>query len=131
MHGEIWAYYVGASPDGPPALYQRRMQITPASTKAEAVSEELAEAVDTMQILYGRDTDNDNAVDDYVTADGITDWNRVLSVRIGLLVRSPDTAAGETDTQVYNVNGTSFNPVDDRRVREVFTTTVAIRNRLP
>jgi hypothetical protein len=29
------------------------------------------------------------------------------------------------------VNGSWINPADDRRLRKVFTTTIALRNRLP
>jgi hypothetical protein len=37
----------------------------------------------------------------------------------------------ETDTAVYNLAGTQFDPVDDRRLRQVFSTTAGVRNRLP
>lgn len=128
-HAETWIYYVGAGSGGAPALFQRRLQLT--GTTVDLVAEELVDAVDTMQVLYGVDAAGDGAVDDYVTANAVTDWNTVVSVRVGLLLRAPDEYGTETDKQVYNVNETLFDPVDDRRVREVFTTTIAIRNRLP
>ncbi len=126
---ETWIYYVGAGSNGAPALFQRRLQLT--GTTVDLVAEEVVESVDTMQVLYGVDAAGDGAVDGYVTADAVTDWNTVASVRVGLLLRAPDEYGNELDTQVYNVNETLFDPVDDRRVREVFTTTIAIRNRLP
>jgi type IV pilus assembly protein PilW len=55
----------------------------------------------------------------------------VVAVRIGLLMRAPDEYGAETDTSTYVVNETGFDPVNDRRVRQVFTTTTGLRNRLP
>lgn len=129
LRAETWIYYVGATAAGPPALFQQRLFRN--GNTVSLVAEELVEAVDTMQVLYGIDTDNDNALDDYVTADSVPDWAEVLSVRVGLLMRSPEEYGAEVDVQQYDVNGTLFNPVDDRRLRQVFTTTIALRNRLP
>lgn len=127
---ETWIYYVGArNGNGPPVLFQQSLQQNGAVV--ELVAEELVEGVDTMQVLYGVDSDGDAAVDAYTTANSVADWGEVVSLRIGLLMRAPDEYGAEFDTQTYDVNETQFNPDDDRRVREVFTTTVAIRNRLP
>jgi len=135
MRGETWIYYVGArAGGGPPALFQRRLQTTSATTTSALVAEELVEAVDTMQILYGIDDALDGDLDDYDTADEVEAdgaWAQVVTVRIALLMRSPEEYGTEFDTQEYLVNEVTFDPVDDRRVRQVFTTTVAIRNRLP
>lgn len=130
LRAETWVFYVGARPGGgPPALFQRRLQL--AGNTVALVAEELVEAVDTMQVLYGEDVDLDGAVDQYVTANNVADWTRVAAVRISLLMRSPEEYGTEFDTQTYDVNETRFNPADDRRVRQVFTTAAAIRNRLP
>ncbi len=130
--GETWIYYVGArDSDGTPALFQQRLAFDSASHTASLVADELVEAVDTMQALYGTDADGDGAVDQYVAADAVTDWSQVVAVRVAFVMRSPAEYGTERDTQVYDVNGTTFDPADDRRVRQVFTTTVAIRNRLP
>ncbi|HUF71503.1 MAG TPA: PilW family protein [Gammaproteobacteria bacterium] len=131
MRGETWIYYVGSPPGGgPPALMQQRLQRTSASVVA-LVAEELVSSVETMQVLYGIDAALDGAVDQYVTADAVADWNQVVTVRISLVMRSPEEYGTETDDRTYDVNGTIFDPFDDRRERHVFTTTVAVRNRLP
>lgn len=130
LRAETWIYYVGArNGNGPPALYQQRLSLS--GTTVGLVADELVEGVDTMQVLYGIDDGLDGAVDRYETADGVVDWDEVVSVRISLLLRSPDEYGNESDDQTHNVNGTTFDPVDDRRVRQVFTTTAALRNRLP
>ena len=93
--------------------------------------EELAEGIDSMQIRYGVDTDNDNDIDAWSAANAVADWTNVLSIEITLLARSGDEYGTDLDTAVYNLAGTQFNPVDDRRFRQVFSTTVGLRNRLP
>lgn len=131
MRAETYVYFVGAAAAGePPGLVQGRLRTTGAGT-AELVFEELVESVETMQVLYGLDSDGDGAVNEYEPADGVGDWTEVVAVRIGLLLRAPDEYGPEVDEAEYAVNGTTFDPADDRRVRQVFTTTIALRNRLP
>jgi len=134
VRGETWVYFVGAPADGgPPALFQGRLHTDTTTSTATLVFEEIADSVETMQVLYGLDVDDDDRVDEYRTAAAISaaEWADVVTVRIGLLMRSPDEYGAETDTASYAVNETTFNPIADRRVRQVFTTTVALRNRLP
>ncbi|AXK40922.1 PilW family protein [Crenobacter cavernae] len=132
-------YYVGTSDTGEPALFRRRL--THSNGNATTVAEELAEGVENMQIRYGVDTSAtpDGVVDSYVTADQVTatapgantsdDWQRVLSVRIQLLMVSRQDESVTSTPQRYTFNGTATTP-GDRRLRRVFTTTIAIRNRL-
>jgi type IV pilus assembly protein PilW len=132
IRGETWVFYVGARPGGgPPALFQRRLLVDGATTSATLVSEELVEAAETMQIRYGIDAALDGAIDSYVTANNVTDWGQVAAVRIALVTRSPDEYGTDVDADTYVVDETVFDPVDDRRVRQVFVTTAGIRNRLP
>jgi type IV pilus assembly protein PilW len=132
LKAETWAYYVGQRVGGgPPALFQQRLEVDSAATTAALAPEELVANVDTMQVLYGIDAALDGAVDQYVSADAVADWSQVVTVRVSLVMRSPEEYGTETDDRTYDVNGTIFNPVDDRRERHVFTTTIALRNRLP
>jgi type IV pilus assembly protein PilW len=125
-------FYVGARPGGgPPALFQRRLLIDDATTSATLVAEELVEAAETMQVRYGIDAALDGAIDSYVTANNVTDWGQVAAVRIAIVTRSPDEYGTDVDNDTYVVDETVFNPVDDRRLRQVFVTTTGIRNRLP
>jgi type IV pilus assembly protein PilW len=132
LRGETWVFYVGARPGGgPPALFQRRLLIDDATTSATLVAEELVEAAETMQVRYGIDAALDGAIDSYVTANNVTDWGQVAAVRIAIVTRSPDEYGTDVDNDTYVVDETIFNPVDDRRLRQVFITTTGIRNRLP
>jgi type IV pilus assembly protein PilW len=127
------AFFVGQGESGSPSLYQLRLARTD-STTSEFVPEPLIDGVDTMQVRYGLDNDNDRQVDLWQSADAVDaadDWLEVISVEVSLVLRSGEEFGSKADAGVYRVAGTTFDPVDDRRLRQVFTTTIAIRNRLP
>ncbi len=90
--------------------------------------DKLVEGIENMQILYGEDLTGDGAPNRYLPADDVTSMEAVTSVRVSLLVRSlRDNLT--TSAQAYDYNGATATP-SDRRIRKVFTTNVAIRNRL-
>jgi type IV pilus assembly protein PilW len=125
------AFYIGRGANNRPSLFQLRLQWQSATSSA-FVPEELVAGIDTLQVRYGIDTDNSGAPNSWVSADGVgADWANVLSTEITLLARSDNEFGTETDTVVYNLADTQFDPVDDRRLRQVFSTTVGVRNRLP
>lgn len=101
----------------------------PALFRAEfGVAQELVEGVEDMQILYGIDNDNDQFPNQYVASDAVGDWEDVVAVRISLLMRSIEDNVTEAP-QTYTWLGAAVTPAD-RRIRQVFTTTVALRNRI-
>jgi len=94
-----------------------------------ASTNELVEGIENMQILYGEDTDEDGAPNYYVPAGTAgLDMNQVVSIRISLLVRSMDDNLTLVP-RAYTYNGATTTPAD-RRLRRVFTSTIAVRNRL-
>lgn len=115
-------YYVRDSPEGIPSLYRKI-----GSDDATA----LVEGVESMHILYGVDDNDDLAADRYLPASATLAWQQVVSLRVGLLLRSlTEVPRGEIDRQVYNVNGQIIGPLNDRHFRQVFLTTIGLRNRL-
>jgi type IV pilus assembly protein PilW len=88
---------------------------------------EIAEGVESMQIKYGVDANGDGVVESYVTADAVTDWNQVAAVRISLLVAGNDDNLA-TSKQKYTYNDVLVDALD-LRLRQVFTTTISVRNR--
>jgi type IV pilus assembly protein PilW len=92
--------------------------------------EELVEGVDSLQLLFGLDTNADRIVDTYVAADAVTNpnWPNVISVRIGLLVRSLDQYGKNPDVP-HSVLGVPIPAAGDNRERLVFTSTAALRNK--
>ncbi len=113
-------YYIAAGASGEPALW-RDINGTP---------QELVEGVEQLQILYGINTDaNATAPNQYVTSAAVPDWNRVVAVRLMLLLRSPENVSLDAP-QTYRFNG--VNAVSpDNRLRQVISTTIALRNRIP
>ena len=95
--------------------------------------DELVEGVENMQIRYGVNNGADNGANmlvQYQTANNITNWNSIVSVRIYLVVNTiKERFDKELDTQTYDVGELQpYNPDDDYRRRTVFTTTVMLRN---
>ncbi len=114
-------YFIATGSSGQPALF--RVEIDSATPL------ELAEGITGMQILYGIDTSGNRVIDQYVEADTVTDWNAVVAVRISLLAASSENNIAEAPlTLTYD--GASYTAAD-RRLYQVFTTTIGLRNRLP
>ena len=92
-------------------------------------SEELLQGLESMQVQYGEDTDNDRAANYFVSADQVSNWGNVVSVRISLLMRSfKDQLL--TEPQNLNFNGAKVEiPDGDSYLRRVYSSTIAIRNR--
>jgi type IV pilus assembly protein PilW len=127
------AYFIAESVlyPGMPALMRQTLSGgAPSNTK----SEELAQGVEDMEILYGVDTDADGEVNQYRTAlqmdvDGSgaitsSDWDKVMSVRLSLVFRSQNPVHRSNQTQT--LNGVTYN---DRYMRQTVNSTVQIRNR--
>ncbi len=127
-------YFIGNNRAGRPSLY--RFQTSPSRP-----AEEVAENIEDIDFLFGLDTNGDNAVDIYRRADQLnaSDWDRVLSVRVSLSAVSSETGAVPARQEIYLRDTNNDTVVDpdaargggDRRLRQTFSTTVALRNRLP
>lgn len=112
-------YYVREDANGP-ALWRRIGAADP---------EPLIPGVENLQVRYGVDTDGDLLVNQYVTANNVTDWNRVVALTLSVLVRSETETNLERDGRTYTVLDTNLGPFNDRHQRSVFTTTVVLRNK--
>ncbi|BAZ93316.1 type IV pilin [Thiohalobacter sp. COW1] len=118
-----YAYYIANNADGIPSLY--RTEGTAATTL------ELIEGVEDMQVEYGEDTigEIDGVADVYRTANAVVDWERVVSVRLYLMLRS-DSPNVTDGAQPVLFNNTTVTPAaSDRYLRRVLTKTIALRNR--
>jgi type IV pilus assembly protein PilW len=122
------SYFIGQNAAGRPSLFRA----------AGAAVEELVDNVEDMDIVYGVDTtlpDQDGIIDVYQRADQVTDWRRVVSARISMLVVGPEDNI-TTGAQTYRFRETSgdgapeVQTATDRRLRHVFTTTISLRNRV-
>jgi type IV pilus assembly protein PilW len=121
-------YFIGTNPAGHPGLYR---------SSSNSGTEELIENVEDMDITYGLDTSvpPDSIADTFVKANAVTDWSQVVSVRISMLVVGQDNAV-TTGVQTYTLRDLDGDGIPDpqtapdNRLRQVFTTTIALRNRI-
>lgn len=95
---------------------------------------QLVENVEQMQFAYGVDRDDDLVVDIWENATALTaaDWEDVISVRIGLIVRG-DALDEFVDTNTYTLpGGFSYTPPTNlaRYQRRMVVRDVQIRNRV-
>jgi type IV pilus assembly protein PilW len=114
-------YFIGKNPNGTPSLYR---------DDNGSNSLELVEGIESMQILYGVATPPNKEPSIYRTASALTtaDWANVVSVKIGILARTPNTKDTDIDKNTYDVNGTTLGPFNDRNSRRVFVATVLLKN---
>lgn len=104
-------YSIGNGASGEPVLFRNVNQ-------SGAI--ELVEGVEDMQILYGEDINGDGAPNAYNTATAVgANMANVVAVRVVLTLRTMD------DNVVLQGGA------NDSRLRRNFTTTIAVRNRLP
>lgn len=125
-------YFIGkkSHPAGnSPSLYYANLNASK-NDASTGRAEELIEGVENMQILYGEDTDNDKQVNIYHPANQVSNWRRVIALKIGLLMHTVREVDTQTHGGSYNVNGTNISiPIEDRRPRKVFNMTILLRNR--
>jgi type IV pilus assembly protein PilW len=129
------AYFIGRGASGQPALF--RIDYDQGTGAANA--QELVEGVENMQILYGEDLTPNNGsfeANQYVTFDNVSNLSNVVSVRISLLMRTGAELDRPADTNTYHLLSVDdtldmdVDPENDRRLRKVFTTTIAVRNKM-
>lgn len=120
-------YYVGAADAANQTWALRRVRFD----NGTPVDEEIAPGLVDLQIRYGIDTGAppDRMADEYVTAVNVTNWDRVVAVRATMLFSSTEGNVVDAPMSLAFA-GTTFN-APDRRMYQVFSTTVGVRNSLP
>jgi type IV pilus assembly protein PilW len=107
---------------------------------------QIARGVEIFQVAYGIDTNADGVPNQWLSANTAWDvaanspnWNTVVAVRIGMVMRGDVGSAqvastatlyplGQDFTGSTSTTGWSFTPPADGRIRKVFTTTFMLRN---
>lgn len=126
----VVSYFVGMTPlndaNGVPTLYQ----------DVDGVSNALIEGIEEIQIQYGLSTSSTerNVADTYLTADGISEtmWADVVSVRIGLIMRSAGPVYDAAQTQNITLDCVNYTQATkvDQFSRATYCSEVSLRNRL-
>ena len=109
------SYKIDNGSEGQPALFRN--------------DAEFLDGIEDLQIVYGEDLDGNDIADYFVPADQVVDMDQVVSIRIAVVARSYDDNLSGGIAQNYNVLGTNV-VAPDRRLRQVYTSTIAVRNRL-
>ena len=90
---------------------------------------ELVEGVENLQILYGVDTDEDGVPNQYVQANFVPDWQRVVTVRITVVVNSIDNVGSTSPpTHGCTIQDCITDESYDGLIRRAFTQTIQLRN---
>ena len=93
---------------------------------------ELASGVDRLMVTYGIDgasVAGQQNVDHYVAADGVTAWDKVVSVRLQMLVATAkDGVARNSQSVDFAGSAVTFS---DRRLHSALTEVVTVRNGAP
>jgi type IV pilus assembly protein PilW len=103
------------------------------------VQEEVTAGVEQLQLAYGLDTNGDRAADLYQSAEAVTtagSWDRVVDVKLSVLVRNTEIDVTFEDTNTYELYGGADGagveyevPEDVRRFRrKIFNSSIQIRN---
>jgi len=115
-------YYIGLNNNSVPSLYRADNGGTPV---------ELVEGIESMKILYGIATPPNIQPSYYRKASAMSaaDWANVVSIKIGILARTPNAKDTDIDNTTYDVNGAVLGPFNDRNSRRVFTATALLKDR--
>ncbi|MDH5499818.1 MAG: PilW family protein [Gammaproteobacteria bacterium] len=108
-------YTIGPGSEGQPALFRNGV--------------EFIDGIENLQVLYGEDTDGSSVANYYVPANQVVDMGRVISIRFAVVARSYDDNLTDGIAQNFIVLGANA-VAGDNRLRQVYTSTVTIRNRL-
>jgi type IV pilus assembly protein PilW len=133
-----WKFFYIATPSGAatPSLYMVGYDGNNRQSAQEIVSN-----VEAMRIHYGENTANNPDGSATMqpdiwrsTAAAVTDWSRVVAVRVGLImVSAQDNADNEIPLAVPTLLGQAYTlptGASGNRVRKEFSTTVVLRNRV-
>ena len=101
-----------------PALYRRDLGGSP---------QELIEGVEDLELLFGEEDALTGNIA-YVAGDDVTNWERVRSARVDLLLQSVEDRVASAP-QSYTFRGQRITP-GDHRMRRVISATVQLRNRV-
>lgn len=108
----------------------------PTACPAANAGIELLSDVEDLQVLYGLDITGDQSADRYTATPA--NWNQVVSARVCVLIRSPNTGVVAGNQRFLNcagalgtaAAGAEFTNAADTRLRRAFVATFNLRNRI-
>jgi len=128
MPYRVHAYYVGESNlvAGMPAL--KRQTLTSTGGAAATETEEIAIGVEDLQVVYGVDLDDDDEANQYLASHQVSDWSKVVALRLTLVFRSDREVYSSDQNVTIKLDGSDYQLSTDKYLRQVVTTSIKIRN---
>lgn len=129
---QAYVYYISdytdAEGDGIPSLRRVALINGPALQNQTLVS-----GVTDLQVQFGVDVDDDEAIDRYVDPDDVDDWSDVYAAKIWLVMRSEKEQTGNVNTvKTFSIAGADKTPGADDDYRYFMVTSVVnLRNMKP
>lgn len=135
-------FWVANDSTGEPSL-QCISRGDPTATTLTRNTQPILKGVETFQVMYGLDTNGDSVPRQWVSGQSVTNWQQVVAVRVGLVIRgdvgsSQGQSATATENNLYPLGkeftgssteaGLIFATPNDGRLRRVFNATFKLRN---
>jgi type IV pilus assembly protein PilW len=115
------AFFVGQGPGGQSAL----MRATLVGVNWDI--QPIVPGIEFMKIQYGIGSGGN--ITQYVSANAVSNWAQVYSVRIGFLIQG-EVGSGTQGSNQFTVLDTQVTVPNDNRIRHVFEITINLRNAL-
>ncbi|MFA6303429.1 MAG: PilW family protein [Legionella sp.] len=115
------AFFVAQGPGGQSALMRATLNGTSWNIQP------IVPGVEIMKVQYG--IGSGGTVNQYVTADAVTNWSQVYAVRLGFLIAG-QIGSGNVVSTPFSILGTSVKAPADSRIRHVLEITINLRNAL-
>lgn len=94
----------------------------------QQVNAAVADGVENLQIQFGEDLNSDFSVNQWVDPGAWNNFQNVVSVRLGMVIRTPEQFTVEADDQTFDLYGTTTTAIGDNRIRRVYEGQVSVRN---
>ncbi|MGS0673561.1 PilW family protein [Shewanella sp. 0m-4] len=136
-NGRFWEYqhhiYFIQLSNGVPVLMRRVLGVG-GMTGSNSL-EQLVEGVEDFRVMYGFDTNGDRTADSFMPAQNVTSpiWDgspnqRLVALRLYLLVRTVEEDNSYTDEQTYVLGDKTIAAANDGFRRRVLSTTIVLEN---
>ncbi len=121
------AYFI-AHKDGDAFPQLRRLSQRVAGGSTVWIVETVADGVEDLRYMFGVDTDNNGAANQYIATESMTSWDNIVSVKIFMLVQATTSDMSFSGGKTYEYGGRAAYTPTDRYHRKLYETTVSIRN---
>ena len=115
--------YADAVGDGIPSL--RRAALVNGPSVEDQL---LIPGVHDFQVAFGEDVDGDDVIDRYSSPQDVTDWAKIYSAKIWLVMRTDNKQIGITTTKSFTIDGVATSYGSDGHLYFMVSSVVNMRN---